>query len=181
MRMGASLNGSSVGVGTFGHSGALRHVAGTIQVKLMQLWCQNVCRSCEDDGINGGVVDRQGIHEQEDQVLKELRGDVGSTKIARHEANMCRAPLCSSAHQTEPNTWWFVTPDRFFCHDNLIYIPNSNDLQLQVLCYKHDHILSGHPGQNKTVDLICCKYTWPGLCELLKILYHLYVGKTPVE
>ena len=48
------------------------------------------------------------------------------------------------------------------------YIPNSNDLQLRVLHYKHDHILSGHPGQNKTVDLICRNYTWPGLCKFVK-------------
>ena len=34
------------------------------------------------------MVDRQGIHEQEDWAPKELQGDVGSAKIARHEANM---------------------------------------------------------------------------------------------
>ena len=56
-----------------------------------------MCRIQEDDRINGGVVDRQRIREQEDQALKELQGNVGSTKIARHKANMCRAPLCTSA------------------------------------------------------------------------------------
>jgi hypothetical protein len=39
---------------------------------------------------------------------------------------------------------------------------------LRVLRYKHDHILSGHPGQNKTIDLIRCDYTWPGLHEFVK-------------
>ena len=63
------------------------------------------------------------------------------------------------AHQTEPKPRWSVTPDGFLRHDNLIYIPDSNDLRLQVLRYKHDHILSGHPGQNKTVDLIRRDYT----------------------
>ena len=72
------------------------------------------------------------------------------------------------AHQTEPKPRWSITPDGFFCHDNLIYIPNSNDLWLRVLRYKHDHILSGHPGQNKTIDLICREYTWPRLCEFVK-------------
>ena len=37
------------------------------------------------------------------------------------------------AHQTEPKPQWSVTPDGFFCHDNLIYIPDSNDLWLRVL------------------------------------------------
>ena len=72
------------------------------------------------------------------------------------------------AHLKEPKPRWSVTPDRFICHDSLIYIPDSNDLQLQVLHYKHDHILSGHLGQNKTVDLIHCNYTWPGLREFVK-------------
>ena len=50
------------------------------------------------------------------------------------------------AHQKEPQPCWYITLDGFLCHDNLIYIPDSNDLRLRVLCYKHDHILSGHPG-----------------------------------
>ena len=72
------------------------------------------------------------------------------------------------AHQKEPQPGWTVTPDGFFRHDNLIYIPDANDLRLRVLRYKHDHILSGHPGQNKTVDLIRRDYTWPGLREFVK-------------
>ena len=72
------------------------------------------------------------------------------------------------AHQTEPKPRWSITPDGFFRHDNLIYIPDSNDLRLRVLRYKHDHILSRHPGQNKTVDLICREYTWPRLREFVK-------------
>ena len=50
------------------------------------------------------------------------------------------------AHQKEPQPRWSITLDGFLCHDNLIYIPDSNDLRLRVLRYKHDHILSGHPG-----------------------------------
>ena len=72
------------------------------------------------------------------------------------------------AHLKEPKPRWSVTPDGFLHHDSLIYIPDSNDLRLRVLCYKHDHILSRHPGQNKTVDLIHHNYTWPGLCEFVK-------------
>ena len=69
------------------------------------------------------------------------------------------------AHLKELKPRWSVTPDRFLRHDSLIYIPDSNDLWLRVLRYKHDLILSGHLGQNKTVDLICHNYTWPRLHE----------------
>ena len=72
------------------------------------------------------------------------------------------------AHLKELKPCWSITPNGFLCHDSLIYIPDSNDLRLQVLHYKHDHILSGHPGQNKTVDLIRRNYTWPRLREFVK-------------
>ena len=72
------------------------------------------------------------------------------------------------AHLKELKPCWSVTPNRFLCHDSLIYIPDSNNLRLRVLCYKHNHILSRHPGQNKTVDLICHNYTWPRLREFVK-------------
>ena len=34
------------------------------------------------------------------------------------------------AHQEEPQPRWSITPDGFLRHDNLIYIPDSNDLRL---------------------------------------------------
>ena len=37
------------------------------------------------------------------------------------------------AHLKEPKPHWSVTPDRFLCHNNLIYIPDSNNLWLHVL------------------------------------------------
>ena len=73
-----------------------------------------------------------------------------------------------TAQLKDPKPRWSITPDGFLRHDNLIYIPDTNDLRLRVLRYKHDHILSGHPGQNKTVDLIRRDYTWPGLREFVK-------------
>ena len=49
-----------------------------------------------------------------------------------------------------------------------LYSPDSDDLCLQVLWYKHDHPLSGHFGQKQTLELIRCEYTWPGLCTYVK-------------
>ena len=72
------------------------------------------------------------------------------------------------AHQENPKPHWSVDPDGYLRHDNLIYIPDTDDLRLRVLRCKHDHILSGHPGQNKTVELIRRDYTWPGLREFVK-------------
>ena len=68
----------------------------------------------------------------------------------------------------DPKPCWSVSSNGFLQHDNHIYIPDSDDLQLKVFWHKHDHILSGHPGQNKTASLILCNYTWSGLWEYVK-------------
>ena len=57
-------------------------------------------------------------------------------------------------HQTSPKPHWSLISDGFLRHYDLIYVPDSSNLQLHDLHYKHDHILAGHPGQNKTVELI---------------------------
>ena len=39
------------------------------------------------------------------------------------------------AHLKELKPCWSVTPDGFLHHNSLIYIPDSIDLQLRILCY----------------------------------------------
>jgi hypothetical protein len=63
------------------------------------------------------------------------------------------------AFQKEPQPRWSIDSEGFLHHDNITYVPDYNDLRLRVLRYKHDHILSGHPGQNKTIDFISHDYT----------------------
>jgi Integrase zinc binding domain len=58
---------------------------------------------------------------------------------------------------------WTQIDDGFLRHDGRIYVPESESLRLRVLQYKHDHVLSGHFGQNKTLALIRREDTWPGL------------------
>jgi len=76
-------------------------------------------------------------------------------------------PLYKS-HLSNPKPHWSLDPDGFLRHQSRIYIPDISDLRLRILQYKHDHILSGHPGQNKTTSLILRDYTWPGLREFVK-------------
>jgi Integrase zinc binding domain len=58
---------------------------------------------------------------------------------------------------------WTQTNGGFLRHDDQIYVPESENLRLRVLQYKHDHVLLGHFRQNKTLALIRQEYTWPGL------------------
>ena len=63
---------------------------------------------------------------------------------------------------------WTTTSDGFLQLDNKIYVPDVEDLQLRVLQSKHDHILSGHFGINKTLGLIRRDHDWPGIRSFVK-------------
>jgi len=43
--------------------------------------------------------------------------------------------------------------------DNRMYIPDNANLHLRVLQYHHNHVLAGHLGQNKMLELIQRYYT----------------------
>ena len=66
------------------------------------------------------------------------------------------------------NPRWSTDSTRLLCLDDRIYIPDTNDLHLRVLCYKHDHLLAGHFGQNHTLELVHCEYTWPSVHAFIK-------------
>ncbi|KAF8624365.1 hypothetical protein AX17_007150 [Amanita inopinata Kibby_2008] len=72
----------------------------------------------------------------------------------------------STVHLPTLSDPWTLNPSGLLLRNNHIYVPNANDLQLRVLQYKHDHILSGHFGQNKTLALIRQDYFWPNMREL---------------
>jgi len=58
---------------------------------------------------------------------------------------------------------WSMDPNGLLLLDNRIYIPFAGNLYTHVLQYNHDHILAGHFGQNKTLELVYCGYSWPSL------------------
>jgi len=59
---------------------------------------------------------------------------------------------------------WSTNPNGLLLLDNRIYVLSAGNLCICILQYNHDHILAGHFGQNKTLELVCCKYSWPSLC-----------------
>ena len=56
-----------------------------------------------------------------------------------------------------------MDPNSLLLLDNRIYIPSAGNLHTCVLQYNHDHILARHFGQNKTLELVCHRYSWPSL------------------
>ena len=66
------------------------------------------------------------------------------------------------------NPRWSKDSTGLLCLDDRIYVPDTNDLRLRVLRYKHDHPLAGHFGQKCTLELVCREYTWPSVRTLVK-------------
>ena len=67
----------------------------------------------------------------------------------------------------DSNPCWSLQPDGFLYYKGQKYVPNYDHLWLWVLKAKHDHILVGHPGQNKTYQLIHCDFNWSELWEFV--------------
>ena len=74
----------------------------------------------------------------------------------------------SPAVSTFASFCWALFPSNLLLLNGLIYVPDSVDLHLKVLRQKHDHLLSGHLSQTKTVGLICHEFDWLGLCRYVR-------------
>jgi len=75
----------------------------------------------------------------------------------------------AQVHLADPlDSRWSTDKAGFLRLDGHIYVPDLDDLHLQVLRYRHDHPLAGHFGQNRTLELIWHEYTWPGLQTFIK-------------
>ena len=49
-----------------------------------------------------------------------------------------------------------------------LYIPDSNILRMEIIQKHHDSPVAGHPGYEKTIELLQCNYWWPGMATLVK-------------
>jgi len=64
---------------------------------------------------------------------------------------------------TSADGQWSTDPNGLLLLNNRIYVLSASNLYTHVLQYNHDHILAGHFGQNKTLELVHCRYSWPSL------------------
>jgi len=68
-----------------------------------------------------------------------------------------------SNHLIHPEECWSKDDIGFLRFDDRMYVPDNANLCLRVLQYYHDHVLAGHSGQNKMLELIQRHYTWPNI------------------
>ena len=94
------------------------------------------------------IMDIQSLHSD---IRSALRDD---SAISEHLSNLIHR--------------WSKDPKGLLHLDNHIYMPDVGDLWLKVLQHNHDHLVAGHFGQNRTIDLIRCSYVWPELRNSVK-------------
>ena len=84
--------------------------------------------------------------------------------------------ICSSLHSNpiastqlnSPSPCWSINSKGFLLLDKKIYVPDTSDLQLCILQYKHNHPISGHFRQNQIMELVWCEYVWLKLHDSIK-------------
>ena len=76
-------------------------------------------------------------------------------------------PLTTAQLPLPTDPKWSLTEGQLFLNDR-IYVPDCGDLRLRVMKHMHDHPLSGHLGQNKTLELVRREYVWPGMRSFVK-------------
>ena len=91
--------------------------------------------------------------------IKKLRSDISLS---------LRSNPIASAQLDSPSPCWSIDSEGFLLLDNKIYVPDTADLRLRILQYKHDHLISGHFRQNWTMELVQCEYIWPKLHDSVK-------------
>ena len=55
-----------------------------------------------------------------------------------------------------------------FTKSGKMYVPEDRDLWMEIVCLHHDTPIPGHPGTEKTLELMQRSYTWPGIPTLVK-------------
>jgi hypothetical protein len=86
-----------------------------------------------------------------DKLLQDIRAAYYSDPIA-------------AKHLTDTtDSKWTLSDDGTLLLNDRIYVPDHGELRLRVLQSKHDHPLSGHLGQNKTMELVRREYAWPNM------------------
>jgi len=110
-----------------------------------------------------------------EQIAASLRATILTTPTLRaatilnqnqlYSDILATLPLDSSIsnHLLHPEGHWSKDSAGFLRLNNRMYVLDNANLHLRVLKYHHDHVLVGHLGQNKTLELIRRYYTWPNI------------------
>src|ERR1700731_4753288 len=91
----------------------------------------------------------------DDQLHRDIRSGISLDPVI--------ALILEDLRSNSADPKWSMDDNGLLCECGRIYVPDVNDLQLHILCARHDHLLAGHFGRTKTMALVFRDYTWPKL------------------
>ena len=100
-------------------------------------------------------------HIRQNKVLICDEGDKIHKKIKE-----ATSKLLESEAFTISEGW--IEEDGVIMKDKQMYVPDEEDLQLQVVKLHHDTLVAEHPSYEKTIELLQRMYFWPGMTSFVK-------------
>ena len=92
-------------------------------------------------------------------LLSSIKQGIRSDPFAQTHIHRLRQKLPPADDRPDP--WSLSTDGDFLLYNGLYYVPDHQDVRLDILRSCHDHRLAGHPGISKTINNIRRRYYWP--------------------
>ena len=121
--------------------------------------CEDHMIGIEDD--NKGVLVILPEHVRQNQVLICNEGNKIYKKIKEATLKLLEPEVFTISKDWKEE-------DDVIMKDKQMYIPDEEDLQLQVVKLHHDTSVAGHPGYEKMIELLQRTYFWPGMISFVK-------------
>ena len=98
-------------------------------------------------------------HDLEERIKKEIRNDPRSKVIMDlldKEPHMIPSKIMKNLEE-------YYVEDGLLYQRHKIFVPNNQEIKQEVLKSRHDSLLAGHPGREKTRELVSRRFIWPTL------------------
>ena len=90
-------------------------------------------------------------------IIDNIKKKIFDTLVTRTETEVYR--LCKEKGICEEHDGFLYDPS------GRMYVPDDNSLRMHIISSHHDSPVPGHPGYQKTQELIKQQYFWPGLAS----------------
>jgi len=107
--------------------------------------------------------------------LISIRHGLQADPIAQSHLTFLRVGPDSTTTTTAtalPDPWSLSQDGDFLHYKGLLYVPDNQDVQLDILRSHHDHHLAGHPGITKTIKSIHHQFYWPLMVTFITDYIH---------
>ena len=118
--------------------------------------------SCQEDHAVGITKDSKGVtvispEQIHTSHIPDLKSLIFDTLVTQTKTEVYR--LCKEKGFCEEQDGFLYDSSSW------MYVPNDDSLCMKVISAHHDSPVSGHPGYQKTQELVECQYYWPRLAS----------------